>query len=68
MKKDYTENAYEAFPILSEAKLPVRETVRYYPVPDNLRDWKELTKDMSADQLLQLKAHIEKRILDKLGS
>lgn len=68
-KLDHTENAYDAFPRLAESTLPCRETVRFYPVGDtSLRDWKELTKDMNADQLLQLKAHIEKRILDRLGS
>jgi hypothetical protein len=61
-------NVYDQFPKLAEHTMPKRETVRYYPVATDLRDWKELTKGMSAEQLLQLKAHVEKRILENLGS
>lgn len=60
MKIDYKDNAFE------KENLPKREVVRFYQVPDNLRDWKELTKDMSTVELFRLKEFIESSIVKKL--
>jgi len=62
IKIDYTENAFEG------ENLPKREVVRFYNVPDNLRDWKELTKNMTAAELYKLKEFVERSIVKKLGS
>lgn len=40
-----------------------------FPIPEReLWDWKELTKDLSDKELLSLRAEIEKRLFEKLGS
>jgi hypothetical protein len=61
IKIDYTENAFE------KETLPKREVVRFYNVPDNLRDWKKLTKDMTAQEILELQEFIAKEVFKKLG-
>lgn len=55
-----------------------RPIVRYYEVDwknekfpqreRTLYDWKDLTKGMSDDELLDLKKHIEEQIFKNLGS
>lgn len=60
MKIDYTDNAFE------KQEFPKREVIRFYEVPNNLRDWKELTKDMSKEELQNLKEFIERNLIKKL--
>lgn len=62
MKIDYTDNAFD------KQEFPKREIVRFYDIPDNLRDWKELTKNMTTEQLLKLKEFVQESIVKKLGS